>query len=157
MVVEGAATAFDRAVRAAERRGLSVVPPWPVAAPRAGTATVVTGVVADETDAAAAVLAVLRGHGAVLHGLADRATLDRLLDDLRRLGPVDHRLPSGGPSLSPEDDELLDLLADGATLEEAAATLHLARRTVDRRLARIRSTLGVATTVEAVVWHKEQG
>jgi DNA-binding NarL/FixJ family response regulator len=77
--------------------------------------------------------------------------LDRLLDDLRRLGHV-RRTPTGAtPSVSPEAAALLDLLADGSTLKEASEELFLSRRTADRRLASAREQLGVATTAEALV------
>ncbi len=45
---------------------------------------------------------------------------------------------------------MLDLLAAGRTLGEAAGQLHLARRSADRRLAAARTRLGVATTSAAV-------
>lgn len=66
-------------------------------------------------------------------------------------------LAAGGSSagvsrdaLEPEQFRLLDLLAAGSTVDEAAAELYLSRRTVQRRLAEIRSALGVSTTAAAV-------
>lgn len=52
--------------------------------------------------------------------------------------------------ISPGDLEPLELLRVGHTIGEAAATLSISRRTVDRRLARVRGSLGVHTTAEAV-------
>ena len=90
-----------------------------------------------------------------MHALAEREVVDRLVDDLRRLGPADHRTgePDMGPGLTVDERRLLDRLSDGKTLGEAAAELHLSRRTADRRLAAARQKLGVATTAEAVVAH----
>jgi DNA-binding CsgD family transcriptional regulator len=53
--------------------------------------------------------------------------------------------------LTAEERDLLALLADGQTLGAAARSLHLSRRTADRRLAGARAKLGVASTAEAVV------
>ncbi len=116
-------------------------------------ANVFTGAVRDANEAAEALLAAVGGAGVVVHALADREVIDRLVDDLRRLGPVDHRTgePAPGPGLTADERRLLDALAQGRTLGEAAAELHLSRRTADRRLASAREKLGVATTAEAVV------
>ena len=109
--------------------------------------------VRDAGDAAEALLAAVGGAGVVVHALAERETIDRLVDDLRRLGPVDHRMgePKPGPGLTTDERRLLDELASGRTLGDAAADLHLSRRTADRRLASARRKLGVSTTAEAVV------
>jgi DNA-binding CsgD family transcriptional regulator len=48
-------------------------------------------------------------------------------------------------------DVIYRLVDDLRRLGEAAAELHLSRRTADRRLASARDKLGVATTPEAVV------
>ena len=53
-------------------------------------------------------------------------------------------------ALDPEQLKLLDLLAAGSTVDEAAAELYLSRRTVQRRLSEIRNVLGVTTTAAAV-------
>lgn len=49
-----------------------------------------------------------------------------------------------------EQQQLVDLLAQGMPLSRAASTLYLSRRSADRRLAAVRRTLGVETTAEAV-------
>ena len=78
----------------------------------------------------------------------------RLADDLRRLGrpaptPVD---AVADPSILDQDAaDLLRLLASGMSLGEAARSLHLSRRTADRRLAAARRQLRVETTAEALV------
>jgi DNA-binding NarL/FixJ family response regulator len=53
--------------------------------------------------------------------------------------------------LDEEQRQLLQLLADGLSLAEAAAFLHLSRRTAERRLTEARGALGVTTTAEAVL------
>lgn len=53
--------------------------------------------------------------------------------------------------LDAEERRLLRLLAEGATLCEAARSLHLSRRTCARRLASAKAKLGARTTVEAVL------
>lgn len=114
--------------------------------------TVQVGVVASAEDAAAALLAVVAGSGVLVDGRAERDVLDRLCDDLRALGPLDHRLERRKKALlTREQRELLSALADGASLRDAAAALHLSRRTADRRLAAARAALGAATTAEALV------
>ena len=121
-----------------------------------------TGVVATPTDAADAVLAALAGAGLIVTTSADRPTVDRLIDDLRHLGRVDHRIVSDSPvagvaSLQPEARAILGLLADGLSLGEAADALGLARRTADRRLAEARRALGVERTTEAIARARRLG
>jgi DNA-binding CsgD family transcriptional regulator len=74
-----------------------------------------------------------RAHAVVL------AAVDR---DDERHGPI--------PVLCTDGRAILGLLAEGATLGAAAATLHMSRRTADRRLAEARAALQVERTVEAV-------
>ena len=148
VVVEGSEQALAHALREVERDGVRVVQGW------LNDGTVVSsGAVCDAADAAEALLAAVAGAGLVVHAQAERDVIDRLVDDLRRLGPVDHRTaePDSGPELTPDERRLLDRLAEGKTLGDAAAELHLSRRTADRRLASARDKLGVATTAEAVV------
>lgn len=133
-----------------------VVPPDRVVRGWRGDASVVcVGEVVDAAGAAEALLAAVAGAGLVVRARADRAVVDRLVDDLRRLGSVDHRTSEPEPRLELTADErrLLDRLADGRTLGRAAAELNLSRRTADRRLASARKKLGAATTAEAIVAH----
>ncbi len=145
IVVEASEVAFEHALREVG----PVVRGWHAM----GGSAVRAGPVRDEADAAEALLAAVGGAGVVVHAVADREVIDRLVDDLRRLGPVDHRTdePDAGPGLTVDERLLLDALANGSTLGEAAAELHLSRRTADRRLSAARRKLGVATTAEAVV------
>lgn len=112
-----------------------------------------TVLVRDETAAREALVA----QGDVDVRLAsdlDPTIAERLTHDLRRLGRADP-MPADAavdPSiLEPDGFELLGLLASGMSLGEAAASLHLSRRTADRRLAAARRRLGVETTAEALV------
>lgn len=150
VVVEASERALAEHVRELERQGLRVVRGW-----RQEASLVCVGEVADAADAAEALLAAVAGAGLVVHARAGRAVIDRLVDDLRRLGPVEHVTtePEPGPALTADERRLLDRLADGQTLGEAAAGLNLSRRTADRRLASARKKLGAATTAEAIVGH----
>lgn len=72
-------------------------------------------------------------HGAARRAVSTGATSD-LLD-----------------AVAPEARALLDLLASGVPLGQAAGILHLSRRTADRRMAEVRRALGVRTTTAALV------
>ncbi|HWJ81625.1 MAG TPA: hypothetical protein VNS55_05245 [Nocardioides sp.] len=113
-------------------------------------------VVACAEDAATAVLAALAGADLVLACTAPDEVVDALVDDLWHLGPVEH-VAAPGVSLSAEQVALLARLAAGESLGEAAAGLHLSRRTADRRLAQARAALDVRTTAEAVVVATRRG
>ena len=113
-----------------------------------------TGGVASTTDAALAVLAAVRGAGLVVTLTAREEVIEVLVDDLSRIGVVDYwPNDKAGPlrELSVEHWCLLELLAQGRTLADAAAILHLSRRTADRKLAAARAALGARSTAEAVL------
>lgn len=150
VVVEASERALAQCVRELERHGHEVVAGW-----RQDPGVVCVGEVAGAADAAEALLAAVAGAGLVIHARSGRTVTDRLVDDLRRFGPVDHRTadPETGTELTADERGLLDGLAAGKTLGQAAAELHLSRRTADRRLASARKKLGAATTAEAVVDH----
>lgn len=105
-------------------------------------------------DAGEVVLAALAGASVTVDPDADPALVERIQADLRRLGR-DDAITLGavgrGTDLDPDGTSLLGLLVDGRSLGEAAAALHLSRRTADRRLAAARTALGVATTAEALL------
>lgn len=131
---------------------------------------VLRGTLVTPRDAAAALLAALDGFGLLVLAAATPEVVDRLVDDLGRLGPV--QLRSGRDAFDPADTAggaiaahardasltapdaegraILALLAEGHSLGEAAARLGLSRRTADRRLAEARATLGVTRTTEAI-------
>jgi DNA-binding NarL/FixJ family response regulator len=150
VVIEASERAFAHGVRELEHQGFRIVRGW-----RQDGSIVCTGEVTNAADAAEALLAAVAGAGLVVHARADRAVIDRLVDDLRRLGPVDHRTgePDPAPTLTADERRLLDRLAAGQTLGQAAADLNLSRRTADRRLASARQKLDAATTAEAIVRH----
>lgn len=149
VVLEGG-SAESVADAAAELAGgtARVVPGW---RRPPGTDTVCVGQVATAEDAAAAVLCAVAGARLVVDARATREVIDRLCDDLRRLGQLDHRLgDSAHPALRRDERQLLAQLLGGATLGQAAAQLHISRRTADRRLAAARAKLGARSTAEAV-------
>jgi DNA-binding CsgD family transcriptional regulator len=153
VVVEGSNRAFGIAVGEVERSGARLVKTW-----QQGPTVTCVGVVADADDAAEALLAAVWGAGLVVHAQAEREVVDRLVDDLHRLGPVEHRVGEPEPDavLTAEERALLELIAGGATLGEAATSLHLSRRTADRRLASAKRKLGATSTAQLVVSFRRQ-
>ena len=155
VVIEGRSpAALDQALAAAARCGWRVVHGWA----GAGRGVVCAGVVDSPEGAQRAMLAVVAGAGVVVEATAERDVIDRLCDDLRRLGPVEHWV--GGefpPVLDDEERALLGELLAGASLGQAARRLNLSRRTADRRLASARRAFGAATTAEALVMAHRMG
>jgi len=154
IVVEGSDRAFAEARRQVERTGAKVADVW-VNLPD----VVCVGVVADAADAAAALLSAVWGAGVVVHAKAPAEVIERLVEDLRRLGPVEFRSGEAPPepALTHEERALLELLSEGSTLGEAAGRLHLSRRTADRRLVSARRKLGARSTAEALVLFSRAG
>ena len=60
-------------------------------------------------------------------------------------------MTSSAAPLSREQREVLDLLADGHSIAQAARLRFLSLRTANRRVREAREKLGVATNREAVV------
>jgi DNA-binding NarL/FixJ family response regulator len=151
IVVEGPDSAVADALADVRAARWTVVPGWWL--PSGSDRVVCTGTVTSAEDAAAALLAAVAGAGLVVAARAEREILDRLCDDLRHLGPLDHRTASTPPRprLTAEEHTLAELLLAGVTLGEAARHLNISRRTADRRLASVRRALGVETTAEALV------
>lgn len=150
VVLEGAPPgAAQAAARELATSGVRVVSGWQHAFGPAGVVCV--GRVASRADAADAVLAAVSGARLVIDAEAPREVVDQLCDDLRRLGELEHRVGAPAPApLAPEEQALLALLLGGAKLGQAAAALHISRRTADRRLAAARAALGVETTSAAM-------
>jgi len=152
-------TDLDRTARDLIRRGWRVrrdfAPPgqpWDLAPGR----VVVVGQVTDRADAEAALLCAVRGSGLVVTVDRERSWAPGFLVDLARLQPDGSaraaRPASGTPTpLSAEQCDLLDLLADGHSIAEAARLRFLSLRTANRRVADARAALGVPTTREAVL------
>jgi DNA-binding CsgD family transcriptional regulator len=149
VVVEGASHAFAIALAEARDAGWTVVQDWNAPA---NPKLVCSGTVSSAEDAARALLAAVAGAGLVVHARAGRDVIDRLCDDLRRIGRLDHRVGDAGsqPRLTKEERAIVDLLLEGQSLAEVARQLNLARRTADRRLASVRQKLGATTTAEAL-------
>jgi DNA-binding NarL/FixJ family response regulator len=148
VLVEASARAYADALADLRAAGWTLVPGWEA---RAGV--VCTGVVASLEDAAAALLAAVGGAGVLIDAHAERDVVDRLCEDLRRIGRLDHRVGEQPlrVTLTREEQALVDILLDGESLGAAARRLSVARRTADRRLASVRAKLGVETTAEALV------
>jgi DNA-binding CsgD family transcriptional regulator len=148
LLVVGGAQALAEAADDVRLRGWRLVEGWD-GTEQAGD-VVRYGAVTEAADVARVVLAMVSGAG-VLAETTDPRWAEQLVDDLRRAGRVEHRSPSyGWVVLHPEERRLLDLLGDGLSLGEAAARLHLARRTADRRLSAARQRLGVSSNGAAV-------
>lgn len=133
--------------------GWSIIDGWELpGGVAAGERIICAGLVTDDGSASRAVLAAVWGAGVIVEAAATREVVDRLCDDLTRLGDLSHHIgPPPTTVLSDEERHLLRRLSEGARLGEAGAEIHLSRRTADRRLASARRALGVATTSEAIV------
>lgn len=124
--------------------------------PRAG-GLVLALPVADEDAAAVALFSAIEGVGLLVDAsTAERRVVDRLCDDLRRIGHLDHRVSASGPLLDEEERAVMDLLAGGSTLGAAATALHLSRRSADRRLASARTKLGASATGAAIAAYRRR-
>lgn len=132
-------------------------PTWDVTAAR----LVLHGRITDPDVLQLAVLAAARGAGIVAVCDTDSPLGRALLDDLTRLGPVQHGADNGSRTdtvadLVPEQRALLDRLANGDTIAAAAAAEFLSLRTANRRIAEARALFGVRTTREAVLAYLRQ-
>ena len=158
VVIEGPPGSGERLARELAAVGVEVVGGF-ARRPAPGRAIVCHGVVGSAADAAAALLAAIDGCGLLVEASADSEAVDRLVDDLRRLGPVEQHTWKPNPlaSLDRHGREILGLLAEGMSLGEAAATLGIARRTADRRLADARRVLGAERTTEAIAIARRRG
>lgn len=112
--------------------------------------------VRDDDEAAVALFTAIEGVGLLVDATAERPVVDRLCDDLRRLGHLEHRVDACGPFLTDDERALLDLLADGSTLGAAATALHLSRRSADRRLAAAKAKLGADSTGQAIAAYRRR-
>jgi DNA-binding CsgD family transcriptional regulator len=120
--------------------------PWELA----GSRLVLVGELDSEADARAALLGAVRGAGLAVQLDRGRPWAATFLADLDRL---DNPAPLPGPPdpLTAEQRQILDLLAGGASIAQAARRLYVSLRTANRRVAAARAALGVATTKEAVL------
>ena len=130
---------------------------WDVAPGR----LVLHGRVTDQDSLQLAVLAAARGAGIVAICDTNTPIGRALVDDLARLGPINHGAATTDNNdavadLVPEQRALLDRLASGDTIAAAAAADFLSLRTANRRIAEARALFGVRTTREAVLAYLRQ-
>lgn len=113
--------------------------------------------VKDRQMVEAALLLAVRGAG-IVAWTESREHAAELYDGLSRLGQVELVSADARPTdgLAPDQLRMLELLAEGATQVEVADHLGWSRRTVARRLAEARHTLGAQSTAQAVVvWRRQ--
>jgi DNA-binding NarL/FixJ family response regulator len=67
------------------------------------------------------------------------------------LAAGEDRVQRERPALSPEEQMLLALAAEGVPVAEAARRLHISRRTAVRRFAHVRAVLDAGSNREAVI------
>ncbi len=108
---------------------------------------VCVGQVADDMSHAAALDVALRGADVVADVTTDR--LEAFHDDLRRAGLTLWAPPDDG--LDAVATALLEALASGASVANAARQCHMSVRSAHRQLADARRRLGVATNAQAIV------
>lgn len=147
--------AVEPAARRLREDGWKVHTGWSLPAEpwdQRGSRTMCSGVIDDLDTARAAVGCLRRADGIVTALDLVGADAPRVLADLHRLGDVKPEIEAEAPALaiSAEQRELLELVADGASVPEAAAQLYLSARTAERRLAMTRKALGVRSTAEAI-------
>ena len=65
--------------------------------------------------------------------------------------------PDAGPSLTPREREVLELVAGGATNRVIGATLDISERTVSVHVSNLMRKLGVASRTEAALWAARRG
>ena len=102
-----------------------------------------------DEQAQQAVEALVRGVGVAIAITVVGRTRLALLEDLHEMGAV---LNDVEPLelLTPDQQQALRLLASGVSMADAATQLGWSRRTFSRRLAEVRTALGVTSTVEAL-------
>lgn len=110
--------------------------------------------VADASMAAAVVLAAARGVAVVVTVLLDGDEAAQFVEDLARVATVGPALTAAG-ELGSEHTALLDALAAGLTVTQAAERLGWSRRTATRRLTEARRYLGATSTAEALRLHRD--
>jgi DNA-binding CsgD family transcriptional regulator len=113
---------------------------------------VAVGPVDSDEASRAAVFCAVRGAGLVVALDDDAPWAVTFRSDLSRAtgAAPEVALPAALP-LSTEQREVLDLLAAGHSIAQAARMRFLSLRTANRRVAEARERLGVATNREAVV------
>lgn len=115
---------------------------------------VVTGAIQGAGDVGDALLSVARGAGLVAALDCDSYIKRHFLSDLHRIGPVELRTEmEESPILKLTEDQLrlLEYIATGSTVAQAAVRINRSRRTTDRLLKEARTALGAERNAEAAV------
>ena len=115
---------------------------------------VCVGSVAASDEVPPMLLAAIRG-AVVIVRCTDPTLRAAVIDELSRVTLTEDggELTAASP-LTEEQQQLVELLAAGAKMADAAGTLFLSVRTAERRLAEVRRALGVSTTAEALVVYR---
>jgi hypothetical protein len=104
------------------------------------------GVIRDERDGDAVLLALARGADVVITIELPATGRAALLDDIARIADVRE-----AGLLTSEEQAVVDGLVEGRTLTDVARSLSMSRRTATRRLAAAKLAFGAATTMELIV------
>ena len=104
------------------------------------------GVVHDERDREAVLLALARGADVVIGIDLPAAERALLLDDIGRIADVREE-----GFLTSDERAVVDGLVEGRTLTDVARSLGMSRRTATRRLAAAKLAFGAATTMELIL------
>lgn len=144
--------AIDTVATLARLGGATVERGWggaALAGDGSASARVCVGTAAPGDEAAIVDLAY-SGSGLVLAFDADQPGPSAELGDaLWRMGDVEDWRGSPISALDPDQLDLLDAVAQGATVADAAKELYLSYRTAHRLIAKARATLGMSSTAEA--------
>jgi methylmalonyl-CoA mutase cobalamin-binding subunit len=129
------------AVEDARDAGCQVVRGW--VAPLGCEPVVCTGSIRTTDDARRALLAAIAGAGLAVRADGDRRTIDQLVDDLRRLGDVEHVTDfAGRPApLLRSQRAILALVREGLTIREAADLAGISVSGMKSRVQRGRAQL----------------
>lgn len=84
----------------------------------------------------------------------DESTRDRLLAEILRQPP---RTPEPTPTLTPRQQEILELLGDGLTVQAIARRLSLSPRTVGKHLELLYRRLGTSDRLMTVIHAQRHG
>jgi DNA-binding NarL/FixJ family response regulator len=104
------------------------------------------GVVRDERDRDAVLVALARGADVVIAIDLPATGRAALLDDIVRIADV-----RKAGLLTTEERAVVDGLVEGRTLTEVARSLSMSRRTATRRLAAAKVAFGATTTMELIL------
>ncbi len=104
------------------------------------------GVIRDEHDRDAVLLALARGADVVIAIELPAEERAALLDDIARIADVRE-----AGALTADERAVVDGLVEGRTLTDVARSLGMSRRTATRRLAAAKVAFGAATTMELIL------